>query len=442
MRSYASWGNYPAARQQVRKILWRADPLPVPADGETVLPHGLGRSYGDSCLNDGGSLLDTTGLDHFIEFDRASGLLRCEAGVSLAAILELAVPHGWFLPVTPGTKHVTLGGAIANDVHGKNHHRAGTFGRFINRLELLRSDGSRLVCSAGDHDDLFRATIGGLGLTGLITWAELRLEQVESDSIDYESVRFSNLDEFFELAQDSDKRFEYTVAWVDCLVHGSNLGRGVFLRGNHAAAPRGPLRPRSARKIRSLPIHLPGFVLNRFSIRAVNSVYFHKQRQRLVRRTTHFEPFFYPLDSIGNWNRLYGRRGFMQYQCVVPLHSGREGIRRILSRIAHSEDASFLAVLKVFGDVPSPGMLSFPRPGVTLALDFANRGPRTLALLEELDRIVRRQAGRVYPAKDARMSPESFDAYYPEWREFSRYVDPRFSSSFWRRVTGAAPGPR
>lgn len=435
MRQYGSWGNYPAARQKALRIEWRHDPLPGLPAGATLLPHGLGRSYGDSCLNDGGILLDTLGLNHFIDFDPERGLLRCEAGVSLAAILAAFTGRGWFLPVTPGTKHVTVGGALANDVHGKNHHRGGTFGRYVTCFELQRSDGRRLLCSPEENPELFRATIGGLGLTGLITWVELRMKPVKSEMIDAESVRFDSLDEFFDLAADSDLKFEYTAAWIDGFARGASLGRGLFLRGNHAAAGAAPEPRRSTQARAALPAYAPEFLLNSWTARAFNTLYFHRQRRRTVQKRCHYDPFFYPLDALENWNRLYGRRGFMQYQCVVPHAEGREGTRRILRRVAERREGSFLVVLKLFGDLPSPGLLSFPRPGVTLCLDFANRGCRTLELLEELDGIVRDQGGRVYPAKDARMSASSFEAYFPEWRELARHVDPAFSSSFWRRVT-------
>ncbi len=433
---YPSWGNYPQVDQQVRPFAWRQEPLPLPETAAGSLPRGLGRSYGDSCLNDGGTLLDTTRLNHFIDFDRETGVLRCEAGVSLEAILETCVPLGWFLPVCPGTKFVTVGGAIANDIHGKNHHRAGTFGRHVGGFELLRSDGQRLFCSEHENRTWYAATIGGLGLTGLITWAEIRLRPIASPMIDQESVRFGNLDEFFDLATESDARFEYTVAWIDCLARGSSLGRGIFMRGNHSENP-APLVAAGGRSSAAIPCFAPGFLLNRLSIRAFNQLYYHRQRRRVVSRPLHFDPFFYPLDSIGHWNRLYGRRGFLQYQYVVPVEGAREATREILTRIASSDEGSFLSVLKVFGDLPSPGILSFPRPGTTLALDFANRGRPTLQLLNELDEIVRRCRGRVYPAKDARMSAEAFRDYFEECGRFSEFIDPAISSSFWRRVTGA-----
>lgn len=438
MPEYRSWGSFPKARQESRRITGRDRPLPpLPAES-TALPRGLGRSYGDSCLNDGGVLLDATGLDHFIEFDAADGRLRCEAGVSLATILDTLAPRGWFPPVTPGTKFVTVGGAVANDVHGKNHHRGGTFGRYLTRFELLRSNGERLLCSPESHPELYRATIGGLGLTGLLTWVELRMKRIASERIDVESVRFGSLDEFFDLSADSDTRFEYTAAWIDGFAGGGALGRGLFLRGNHSAeaAP----APRRRRRTVSVPGFGPEFLLNRFSIRAANLLYYHRQRREVVRRKVHYEPFFYPLDAIGQWNYLYGRRGFMQYQCFVPHEDERAATREILRTCVADGSGPFLVVLKLFGDLPSPGLLSFPRPGVTLCLDFPNLGRRTLELLETLDRIVRGRGGRVYPAKDARMSAASFQAYYPEWREFARWIDPAFSSSFWRRVTAPVEG--
>ncbi len=435
MRLYGSWGDHPPARREAHEIRWRHEPLPRPANGATLLPHGLGRSYGDSCLNDGGALLDTRGLDHFIAFDPERGLLRCEAGVTLEAILASFVPRGWFLPVTPGTKHVTVGGALANDIHGKNHHRCGTFGRYVTRFELLRSDGRRLVCSPQENRELFRATIGGLGLTGLVTWVEFALKRVASAWIDCESVRFWRLEQFFELTQDSDARFEYTAAWVDDLARGAARGRGFLFRGNHAGGGRAPAAPRRAGPRFTVPAYAPSWLLHPWAVRAFNALYFRRQRADVVRALRHYDPFFYPLDAVGDWNRLYGRRGFVQYQCVVPLDDACAAVGEIFDSVAAHGEASYLVVLKQFGDLPSPGLLSFPRPGATLALDFPHRGVRTLELLDALDGIVRRRAGRVYPAKDARMSAASFQAYFPEWRELAAHVDPAFSSSFWRRVT-------
>jgi FAD/FMN-containing dehydrogenase len=400
-----------------------------------VLPYGYGRSYGDSCLNSDGTLLATSYLNRFIAFDSSAGLLRCEAGVSLADILDVIVPRGWFLGVVPGTKYVSVGGAIANDIHGKNHHVAGTFGAHVSRFELLRSTGERLVCSPTENGELFRATIGGLGLTGLITWAELRLRPVPSPFIDSEEVRFSNIDEFFEIAAESDRDYEYTVAWLDCLAVGKHLGRGVFIRGNHYECEPWSRRFRKSASLLRAPFDLPSLFLNRWTVRAFNAVIyrrhlFHKKTRRIVS----YDPFFFPLDSVLDWNRLYGVRGFLQYQCVVPIDDDYRTIKDILTRITRSGVLPFLNVFKRFGSVQSPGMLSFPRPGVTLALDFPFRGERTLVLLDELDVLVRDKGGAVYPAKDARMSAESFKCYFPRWNEFAAYIDPKFASDFQRRV--------
>ena len=399
-----------------------------------MLPYGFGRSYGDSCLNQDGVLLDASHLNRFIAFDEAQGILRCEAGVSLAEILDIIVPRGWFIPVSPGTKFVSVGGAIANDVHGKNHHRAGTFGCHVTRFELLRSSGERLICSPQENTELFRATVGGLGLTGLILWAEFRLKPIVSPLIAMQRVQFASLEEFNALSAEADQRYEYTVSWVDILVGGTALCRGLFLGGNHEQAP-SKLTARSGKKIPlAVPFDLPAFTLNPLTVKAFNELYYHAQFAKKVEKVAHYEPFFYPLDAIHHWNRLYGRRGFLQYQFVVPFDHGYDAMRDILARIRRSGEGSFLTVLKQFGHIQSPGMLSFPRPGLTLALDFAFGGQKTLRLLDDLDTIVRASGGAVYPAKDARMSGANFRAFFPRWQEFAQYIDPRFSSSFWRRV--------
>lgn len=406
---------------------------PLPSSNYSLLPYGNGRSYGDSCLNEGGAVLDMRGLNRILHFDRSTGFLRCEAGVLLADILSLVVPMGWFLPVTPGTRFVTVGGAIANDVHGKNHHRTGTFGQHVLRFALRRSDQEDILyCSPEESKELFQATVGGLGLTGAIVWADIQLRQIANAAVDSETIRFANLKAFFDLSAESDHDYEYTVAWIDCLARGKSLGRGLFMRGNHAA-PQVRL-PRPAEKIRSFPMEMPFPLVNAWSLRAFNSLYYRKQLPSLRRTITHYEPFFYPLDGILHWNRLYGRRGFLQYQCVVPPESASESISALLETIAMAKSGSFLAVLKMFGGQVSPGLLSFPRAGATLALDFPNQGQPTLDLLNNLDKIVAACGGAVYPAKDARMSGKNFRQYFPRWEQFQPFIDPHFSSSFWRRV--------
>jgi FAD/FMN-containing dehydrogenase len=422
----ASWGRFPRAAQQIIPLHWRDAALPsVPG---TMLAHGNGRSYGDSCLNDGGTLLHTRGLNRLIGFDPATGILRCEAGVLFSEILDFAVPRGWFLPVVPGTRYITVGGAIANDVHGKNHHRAGTFGEHVRCLELLRSDGSRLVCSSEVNADLFAATVGGLGLTGVITWAEFALKAIRGAQMATETLRFGNLAEFFALSTQSEADHEYTVAWIDCGGSGKTFGRGLFMRANHSAERRPAARPLRL----CMPLTPPISLINRASLRAFNAAYFHGTRQGHA--VTHFEPYFFPLDAVADWNRIYGPHGFLQYQCVVAPAHAESAISELLQRIAASGSGSFLAVLKVFSDRPAAGILSFPRAGTTLALDFPNGGAETLALLEQLDDIVVAAGGAVYPAKDARLKGVRFRRYFPLWERILPHIDPRFSSGFWRRV--------
>ncbi len=430
-----SWGRYPpAVHTRVVPLRWRGEPVALADIPELLLPFACGRSYGDSCLNHGEALLDVAGLDRFMGFDQEHGLLRCEAGVTLAEILDVVAPQGWFLPVLPGTKWVSVGGAIANDIHGKNHHRAGTFGAHVTRFELLRSSGERMLCSPEVHPELFRATIGGLGLTGVILWAELRLVRVVGTGIAVEHLRFPDLDAFHDLAAE-DPAYEYTVAWVDCLARGRRLGRGVYLRGDHAGQP-GQARSLLAGARFRLPFDAPSRLINRATLGAFNAAYYRRHPRAGRRTTVDHDGFFFPLDAVEDWNRLYGPPGFLQYQCVVP-GDRTEALRAILDRVSHGREVPGLAVLKRFGDAASPGMLSFPRPGFTLAVDLALRGRSTLDLLDALDVIVRTAGGAVYPAKDARMSGESFRAFFPRWETFTRHVDPKFSSSFWRRVTGS-----
>ncbi len=431
-----SWGHYPTVKPaQVTPVFWRSELPDLATAEQSILPFAYGRSYGDSCLNEGGTSLDVSHLNRFIAFDEEEGLLRCEAGVSLAAILEVVVPRGWFLPVSPGTKFVSVGGAIANDIHGKNHHKAGTFGRHVTCFELLRSNGECLFCSPTENSALFRATIGGLGLTGVVLWAEFRLKRIVNPYIDMDSIRFESLDEFFDISAESDASYEYTMSWVDILIGGKGLCRGKFMRGNNNQDRELAAKPMKKRLPLAMPIDLPGFALNTLTVKAFNEAYYWVQVAKRVHKVVPYDPFFYPLDSISEWYRLYGKRGFLQYQFVVPFAAGHEAMREILGRIRHSGEGSFLTVLKKFGDLPSPGMLSFPRPGLTLALDFSYHGKKTLRLLNDLDAIVLQSGGAVYPAKDARMTPEAFQVYYPQWHEFEQYIDPHFSSSFWRRVT-------
>jgi FAD/FMN-containing dehydrogenase len=430
-----SWGRVVRQKQYVAHPNFR-DELPsliAAPERESKLATGLRRSYSDSCLNGGGAVIDMTGLDRFIRFDAQTGGLRAEAGVSLSAVLRLIVPHGWFLPTTPGTRFVTLGGAVSNDVHGKNHHRAGSFGVHVAAIGLLRSDGRRLVLRPDNEQELFRATIGGLGLTGVIEWVELQLAPIKSAYLDVEILPYENLDSFWRLAEESVAVSEHTVAWVDCMSRGTSAGRGVFTRANWADD--GCFDSHSDRTFKSVPLDFPGFALNKLSVGTFNEAYYrlHRLKKKIVRQ--HYSTYFYPLDSILNWNRLYGLGGMMQYQCVIPPANTKDAMRALLTEIIKSGQASFLAVMKTFGDRPSPGTLSFPRAGATLSLDFPYRGDATLALMSRLDVIVRDARGALYPAKDGRMPAEMFKLSFPHWEALAALKDPGISSDFWRRVS-------
>ncbi len=433
LNDYESWGRYPKQLPaQVEKLFWRSEIPDFNKFSKPVLPYGCGKSYGDSCLNENGVLLDTRGINRFISFDREKGILRCEAGVTLEQILDFALPLGWFPATTPGTKLITVGGALANDVHGKNHHKGGTFGRHVRKFELVRSNGERIICSPEENSDMFSATISGLGLTGLITWMEIQLSPCPSEFFAMEAIKFDRLEEFYEINQDSEKDFDYTVAWVDCTARGSSMGRGIYNRGNHADPKKMDIPEIKKKPPKALPIEAP--FINSCTVNAFNKLYFNKQMNKIEKDIVHYDPFFYPLDTVYHWNRAYGKNGFLQYQFVIPFGKEQQTYKKFLEAVAVSGLSSFLVVMKTFGDVVSPGMMSFPRPGVNMAIDFRMTGEKTLKLLDYLDKIVREANGGFYPAKDARMSSSDFKRFYPRWKEFLQYKDTNFSSSFWRRV--------
>ncbi len=429
-----SWGRVARAPRYVSYPRHRDELPELLADGEwrSLLATGLRRSYGDSNLNSAGGAIDMTGVDRFLAFDPSTGILRAEAGASLSQVLRLVAPKGWFLPTTPGTRFVTLGGAVANDVHGKNHHRAGSIGCHVTRFSLARSDGFRGEVSPLSDPGLFNATIGGLGLTGVIEWIELQLERIPSSYLDAETIAYDSLADFFALAEESAKDFEHTVAWIDASSKGSKFGRGLFSRANWRH--KDDTNAHSDGGWKRMPIDAPTFCLNPLSVRLFNENYFRSGKRKVGLTREHYAPFFYPLDAILDWNRLYGWPGMYQYQCVVPPDRAPQAIEALLVEIARSGQASFLAVLKTFGERLSPGLLSFPRPGATLALDFPNRGATTLELMARLDRIVLEAKGALYPAKDGRISPLMFRASFPKWESFLRHKDNAMNSDFWRRV--------
>lgn len=427
-KDYSSWGGTFHFKHLV-DLPQKASDLKEVLAGNNILPYGYGLSYGDVCLNDGGTLVDISPLGRAISFEPNSGVLHAEAGLRMRDVLQIGLPHGWFLPVTPGTQGVSLGGAIANDVHGKNHHIEGTMGRHIIEMNLWRSDGSKTLLSPNTNQEMFAATVGGMGLTGIISDVKLQLKK-GSGWITTETIKFESLDEFDAISRSSDESFEYTVAWVDCLW--SKGLRGHFMRGNHAEGIHRPCYSQAEKM--AVRMFAPQFLLNSWAIKSFNSLYYNRQIGKTKKATVHYEPFFYPLDMISGWNKLYGKAGFFQYQFVIPL-SEKEALLEILRLIRNSGQGSFLAVLKKFGEVGSPGLLSFPQPGYTLALDFPNRGQSTARLFRSLDQVVFDAGGRLYPAKDSHMSAEMFQKSYPRWEEFLKYKDPKFSSSFLRRIS-------
>lgn len=395
----------------------------------SLIAYGNGRSYGDSCQNAEGAVIDMRRLSRLIGLDAETGVIEAEAGILLSDIIAHAAPHGWFPPVVPGTQFVTLGGAIANDIHGKNHHRRGTFGCHVEALTLLRSDNQTIRCSMSENIEFFRATIGGMGLTGIILSAKLRLMRVPSPDIAETATSFASLEDYLDRAEAADDANEYAVAWLDQLATGRAKGRGLLLAGNHAETRAGH---RPARRL-AVPLQPPLTVLNRPALRVFNFAY-RTGRGRKARRTAPYQSFFFPLDAVSDWNRLYGPRGLFQHQSVVPFEAARKALPELLDATHQAGQGSFLTVLKRFGTQHSRGLISFPRAGYTLTLDFPNRGETTRNLLDRLDRITVAAGGAVNPYKDARMSPETFAASFPNWHELEAIRDPAFMSSFWRRT--------
>jgi FAD/FMN-containing dehydrogenase len=431
MRS-SSWGLLPSnktASVEISRADFTKGTLPIAGN---LLATGLGRSYGDVGLNPEGTCLSMTSLNRFVSFDDQTGVLECEPGVSIRDIQNTFAPRGWISPVTPGTSFVTVAGAIANDVHGKNHHTQGTFGNHVLAITILRTDGSSIMCSRHENEDYFRATIGGLGLTGIISRVRLQLARIPSPWVVTETLPFRDLDGFFRLSRDSENDFESSVAWFDCST--KKAGRGSFIRGNHVLSDK-PFTEAKAPTL-SFPFTPPFSLVNRLTLNLLNSSYFQLKQMTKAKKLESLWSFYYPLDGIGEWNRAYGPNGFFQYQSVIPESNAVEATKEMLRVISNSDLGSFLAVLKTFGKIKSEGLLSFPMEGVTLALDFPNRGEKTEALFKSLDSIVISAEGRLNPSKDARMSQDMFTQGYPNHRDFLKYRDPGVSSGFSKRVFG------
>lgn len=443
MKSVSAWGRLSHDLHEVQMLNDRTYVAPVLSAHQPGLAYGNGRSYGDVCLNPNGNLWHTIGLNKLINFDEATGRLTCEAGVLLRDIQRLFVPRGWMLPVTPGTQLITVGGAIANDVHGKNHHAVGSFGDHVLGVSLALTSGEVLQLNWASTPALLSATVGGMGLTGLIVTAELQLRSVSSPWLRTETLPYQGLSEFFELADASEDDWEHTVSWIDCLA--GKTARGIFMRANHMTEQEAAVMPslkstltahqqKIHRKPLCMPFVPPVSLVNGLSLKPFNMAYYQLQKMKRGFDVAHHEHFSCPLDNLQHWNRMYGPRGFYQYQSVVMRENGQTAVQAMLDAISSSGEGSFLAVLKTFGNRQPKGILSFPQPGVTLALDFPNRGERTLKLFEQLDAIVREAKGRLYTAKDARMPRDLFQAGYPRLPEFLQHRDAGISSAMSRRL--------
>lgn len=433
----SGWGNHPIIEAKLFNPENSLDLLEIVSSSASnhLIPRGLGRSYGDSSLSN--QIIECLRLDHFSQFDPETGELTCGSGVSLADILETFVPKGWFLPVTPGTKFVTIGGAIASDVHGKNHHVEGSFSDHILSLKIVTGNGEFITCSRESNPDLFLATCSGMGLTGTIVEATLKLKPIASAYIKETLIKAPNLEQALNLFEDYEDT-TYSVAWIDCLSTGDSLGRSLLMLGEHD--DNGPLITGKSAKL-AIPFNMPGFLLNKYSIQAFNTLYYNKVRNIETRRNSHYDPYFYPLDGIHQWNKMYGKNGFTQYQFVLPKSAGLEGMTEVLNRIAESKKGSFLAVLKAFGK-GNENYLSFPMEGYTLALDFKLE-PGLFDFLNRLDDIVLSYGGRLYMSKDVRMSESVFKESYPLWEKFqevrTQYGSDKIFNSLQSKRLGLTP---
>ncbi|HXD34514.1 MAG TPA: FAD-binding oxidoreductase [Pyrinomonadaceae bacterium] len=437
----SGWGRYP------KRVCTVVSPDTVsgavPPSTGSMIPRGQGRSYGDAALLDDGLVMLTEQLTELDSFDESTGIIKAQAGTTLAQLIDKFLPRGWFPAIVPGTKFVSLGGCVAADIHGKNHHRDGAFGAHVNELEIVLADRARVSCSPQKNADLFWATVGGMGLTGIITEVSFKLVPVQSSYLAVEHHQTKDLDASFKVLLDAAWDDHYTVAWIDCLAKGGELGRSVLMRGHHAApeelTKKLQANPYSKpHRQRNLGFDFPSWTLNSLSMKAFNELYYRLQGRKQAGFIADYESFFFPLDRIGNWNRIYGKRGFVQYQCVIPLKEAYEGMRALLEALAAARRSSFLSVLKRFG-AEGKGLLSFPFEGYTLTLDLPVSDPELFPFLDRLDEIVLRHGGRVYLAKDARLSAASFRAMYPrypEWLKIKKRIDPEgcFDSDLARRL--------
>ena len=424
------WGRYPQQDACMHTPSSSASLESIAKQQNSFLARGMGRSYGDSA--NALSVLQTTYINHFIGFDKVTGKLTAEAGITLREVLRVIVPSGWFLPVTPGTSYVTLGGAIASDVHGKNHHVAGTFGQHVKSLSILLGTGEVITTSPQLHADLFHATCGGMGLTGVILSATIQLLPIRSSFVSQKTIKADCIEVACE-AFESNCESTYSVAWIDCLAKGKNLGRSILMLGEHSKE--GGLEIDLNEPI-TVPFDTPSALLNSVTMKVFNTAYWHKAKHNRL-DILPLMPYFYPLDSIGNWNKLYGKDGFLQFQCVIPKNDGIAKMRKLLTEIADSGEGSFLAVLKQFGKA-NENLLSFPTEGYTLALDYKLSASR-IKTIRRLEEMVVDMGGRLYLTKDAVMQEKTFKATYPNWEKFEALREQygaigKFSSSQSKRL--------
>ena len=424
-----NWGNFPVVEKEIKSEDSVDRIKDFVRNNNEVIARGNGRCYGDASLSE--HIFSTKRLNKFISFDRLNGVIECESGVLLSEILEIIVPQGYFLYVTPGTKFISVGGAIASDVHGKNHHAEGCFSEYVEAFSLLNENSEVITCSRTENTDKFWATIGGMGLTGIILSAKFKLKNIETAYIRQESIKAQNLDEIFKLFEESES-WTYNVAWIDCLQTGKNIGRSILMRGEHAfkhelpkKLQQNPLRLKQ-KFIPKVPFYFPDFMLNKWSVRLFNYLYFNKQKRKEIKNFVDYETFFYPLDVVNDWNKIYGKKGFIQYQMVIPKAQGKEGMRKILDTIAKSGNGSFLAVLKLFGKENPLAYNAFPLEGYTLALDFKVNSKLT-KLVADLDEIVEEFGGRIYLTKDS-MSKSSLTNY------LQNVQNPKFVSMQHKRI--------
>lgn len=429
--SLMSWGMYPKVNNSVFKYDKEETLRQIINEHSELIPYGNGRSYGDSALSS--NIINVKPHDYFIDFNAESGLLHVQAGVLLSEILESYVPRGWFLKVTPGTKLITVGGAIASDVHGKNHHVEGCFSECVQEFQIMLANGEIVTCSKESTPELFKATCGGMGLTGVILDAKIYLKKINSQYIDQTTIKTKNLKETFE-AFETYKEKPYSVAWIDCLAKNETIGKCLLMVGDFRDD--GNLEYKKKNQL-SIPFNFPSFALNNLSVRAFNWLYYGKAKNGVSKQKVDIDTFFYPLDAIGHWNRIYGKNGFTQYQFILPKETSYEGLEEILTTISDSGKGSFLAVLKLYGKA-NENYLSFPIEGYSLALDFKiEKG--LFELLDKLDEIVVKHEGRIYLTKDVRVSKETFEQGYPEIETFRQYrkenrMDIKFQSLQSKRV--------